>query len=107
MPTDAQRWCILLIVLALPPATAHLLRRWRSANPVDVVVKLGGSALTNKASFETLHADNLRDCCENIAQSGKRVAVVHGAGSFGHFRRVSTPCQRDRETQSFPGAALG
>jgi isopentenyl phosphate kinase len=86
MPTDAQRWCILLIVLALPPATAHLIRRWRSANPVDVVVKLGGSALTNKASFETLHADNLRDCCENIAQSGKRVAVVHGAGSFGHFQ---------------------
>ncbi|CAH0367163.1 unnamed protein product [Pelagomonas calceolata] len=90
MPTDAQRWCLALIVLALPPATAHLTRslrrRWGSSNQLDVLVKLGGSALTNKASFETLHADNLRDCCENIAQSGKRVAVVHGAGSFGHFQ---------------------
>ena len=90
MPTDAQRWCLALIVLALPPATAHLTRslrrRWGSSNQLDVLVKLGGSALTNKASFETLHADNLRDCCKNIAQSGKRVAVVHGAGSFGHFQ---------------------
>jgi isopentenyl phosphate kinase len=86
MPTDAQRWCILLITLALPPATAHLLHRFRRSNQLDVLVKLGGSALTNKASFETLHANNLRDCCENVAQSGKRVCVVHGAGSFGHFQ---------------------
>jgi isopentenyl phosphate kinase len=90
MPTDAQRWCLALIVLALPPATAHLTRslrrRWGSSNQLDVLVKLGGSALTNKASFETLHAANLRDCCENIAQSGKRICVCHGAGSFGHFQ---------------------
>ena len=88
MPTDAtQRW---LLVLLLAPATAHLLhslrRRWRSNSQLDVLVKLGGSALTNKASFETLHAANLRDCCENIAQSGKRICVCHGAGSFGHFQ---------------------
>ena len=88
MPTDAapQRWCLALLVLALPPATAHLIRRWGSSSQVDVLVKLGGSALTNKASFETLNADNLRDCCDSVAQSGKRVAVVHGAGSFGHFQ---------------------
>ena len=88
MPTDAtQRW---FLVLLLAPATAHLMhslrRRWGSSSQVDVLVKLGGSALTNKASFETLNADNLRDCCDSVAQSGKRVAVVHGAGSFGHFQ---------------------
>jgi isopentenyl phosphate kinase len=51
-----------------------------------VLVKFGGSAVTKKSSFETLHAANLRDCCEDIAQSGKRICVCHGAGSFGHFQ---------------------
>ena len=86
MPTAApERWCLVVITLALP-ATAHLIsRRWRSSQ-LDVLVKLGGSAITDKASFETLHADNLRDCCESVAQSGKRTVVCHGAGSYGHFQ---------------------
>ena len=88
MPTDAvpQRWSLALIVLALPPATAHLIRRWRSSSQLDVLVKLGGSAITDKSSFETLHTDNLRECCDSVAQGGKRVVVCHGAGSFGHFQ---------------------
>ena len=70
MPTDAvpQRWSLALIVLALPPATAHLIRRWRSSSQLDVLVKLGGSAITDKSSFETLHAANLRECCDSVAQ---------------------------------------
>ena len=92
MPTDAvpQRWCLALLVLALPPATAHLMhslrRRWGSSSQVDVLVKLGGSAITDKAIFETPQTKNLHDCCESVAQSGKRHVVVHGAGSFGHFQ---------------------
>ena len=51
-----------------------------------MLVKLGGSAITDKASFETLHDDNLHDCCADVARSGKRIVVCHGAGSFGHFQ---------------------
>ena len=88
MPTDAtQRW---LLVLLLAPATAHLMhslrRRWRSNSQLAVLVKFGGSAVTKKSSFETLHAANLRECCDAVAQSGNRVVVCHGAGSFGHFQ---------------------
>ena len=92
MPTDAvpQRWCLALIVLALPPATAHLMhslrRRWGSSSQVDVLVKLGGSAITDKSSFETLHAANLRECCDSVARSDQRIVVCHGAGSYGHFQ---------------------
>ena len=86
MPTE--RWHLVLL-LALPPATAHLMhslsRRWRN-NGCDVLVKLGGSAITDKASFETLHADNLRECSADVSRSGKRIVVCHGAGSFGHFQ---------------------
>merc|ERR1711938_63236 len=88
MPTDAvpQRWCLVLITLALP-ATAHLIsRRWGSSSQLDVLVKFGGSAITDKATFETPQTKNLHDCCESVAQSGKRIVVCHGAGSFGHFQ---------------------
>ena len=86
MPTDAK--CLLVLLLA--PATAHLMhslrRRWRSNSQLAVLVKFGGSAVTKKSSFETLHAANLRECCDAVAQSGNRVVVCHGAGSFGHFQ---------------------
>ena len=56
-----------------------------------VIVKLGGSALTAKSSFETLRQDCLRvtaDQIKAIANDRRDVQllVAHGAGSFGHFQ---------------------
>jgi isopentenyl phosphate kinase len=55
-----------------------------------VVVKLGGSAITDKVRLETLRADNLAATCRQIKEVyqdvGSRVIVVHGAGSFGHHQ---------------------
>ena len=103
MPTDAtQRW---FLVLLLAPATAHLMhslrRRWRSNSQLDVLVKLGGSAITHKKHFETLHTDNLRDCCDSVAQSGKRVVVCHGAGSYGHFQAREHAVSKGTEDPKF------
>lgn len=53
----------------------------------DVVVKIGGSACTKKAQFETLHTANLSAACSQLAalsREGIRMAIIHGAGSFGH-----------------------
>mmetsp|Transcript_70581 Transcript_70581/g.132074 ORF Transcript_70581/g.132074 Transcript_70581/m.132074 type:complete len:297 (+) Transcript_70581:32-922(+) len=57
----------------------------------SVVVKIGGSACTHKSQFETLNEEGLNGACSQLAalwkegrQSGISVAVVHGAGSFGH-----------------------
>ncbi|CAE8613937.1 unnamed protein product [Polarella glacialis] len=54
---------------------------------VDVVVKIGGSACTKKAQFETLHMENLTSTSRQLAkllEEGGRMAIIHGAGSFGH-----------------------
>jgi len=54
---------------------------------VDVVVKIGGSACTKKAQFETLHTANLSAACGQLAAlagEGVHMAIIHGAGSFGH-----------------------
>ncbi|KAG5988791.1 hypothetical protein E4U54_004534 [Claviceps lovelessii] len=56
-----------------------------------VVVKLGGAAITDKATPDTLSA-NLDTLVDKIAQvyqtrlrpHGKRLVLIHGAGSFGH-----------------------
>jgi len=82
------------------------LRRWTRAAPpadgtVDVIVKLGGAAITVKdGDPDTLNVEALGACCYAIAEvvqtemsdiamfpkesSPLRVIVVHGAGSFGH-----------------------
>ena len=67
---------------------------------VDVIVKLGGAAITIKdGEPDTLNVGALKTCCDAIAEvallkksswpsfaeeSALRVIVVHGAGSYGH-----------------------
>ncbi|KAH8060530.1 hypothetical protein JL722_4633 [Aureococcus anophagefferens] len=84
---------LVILIVALPSlavALRPLLRRLRSPPPRDVtVVKLGGSAITDKARFETLDEAGLRAAAEAVRRcvaDGRRVVVVHGAGSFGHFQ---------------------
>lgn len=58
-----------------------------AASSIDVVVKIGGSACTKKAEFETLNEEALSAVCRQIGAlfgEGTRIAIVHGAGSFGH-----------------------
>lgn len=81
---------------AVVGAAAALLLRARAAGggrggaggpSADVVVKIGGSACTRKAEFETLHVENLAAAAKQVGEvhrSGRRVAIIHGAGSFGH-----------------------
>ncbi|XP_069110484.1 uncharacterized protein [Argopecten irradians] len=55
--------------------------------PIDLVVKFGGSAITDKHQLESLRKDNLVSAAATISHCvdhGLRCVVVHGAGSFGH-----------------------
>lgn len=49
------------------------------------IVKLGGSVITEKSKSKRLRKDVLNRLCAQIAHSGEKVIVVHGAGSFGHM----------------------
>lgn len=56
-----------------------------------VLLKIGGSAVTDKTKFETLNVKNLAsigDQLNTIQNENKklRFILVHGAGSFGHFQ---------------------
>ena len=54
-----------------------------------VVIKFGGGLITNKSKLCTpdlLVIDSLVDVVIQCLDSGLRVIVVHGAGSFGHLR---------------------
>lgn len=59
-----------------------------SLGKVDVVVKIGGSACTKKAQFETLNEVALNASATQLSdfakESGCSMAIIHGAGSFGH-----------------------
>ncbi|XP_078669629.1 uncharacterized protein LOC144910412 isoform X1 [Branchiostoma floridae x Branchiostoma belcheri] len=53
---------------------------------LECIVKLGGSAVTDKNTLETPRLDAIRAAADIISQVRGRCIVVHGAGSFGHFQ---------------------
>jgi len=56
---------------------------------IDCIIKIGGSAITNKDKFETLNDDVLDQVTSMISdlhKAGIKMIVIHGAGSFGHFQ---------------------
>ncbi len=48
------------------------------------ILKLGGSVLTDKSSFEVAKTEVIREICEAIAENPENLILIHGAGSFGH-----------------------
>ena len=99
----------LLLLLATLPALSLLLRpRRRLCAPrLDVIVKLGGSAITHKASFETLNAAALAATSKMVASSKCRAVLMHGAGSFGHFQARQYAVSKGSADPSFSWAGFG
>ncbi len=50
-----------------------------------ILVKLGGSVITDKGKYRTFDRDITGRLASEIAASGQKVILVHGAGSFGHL----------------------
>ena len=50
-----------------------------------ILIKLGGSVITDKTSYKVFRKDVVSRLCREIKDSGKDVIIVHGAGSFGHM----------------------
>jgi isopentenyl phosphate kinase len=50
-----------------------------------ILVKLGGSVITDKSRYRTFDPDTAGRLAEEIARAEQEVMLVHGAGSFGHM----------------------
>ena len=84
-------WMYLCWLFMVMFATAHdELDGMTSSNHNELVlIKYGGSAITEKISFETIKLDVVKKLAETIANltdQHKRIILIHGAGSFGHFQ---------------------
>jgi len=49
-----------------------------------ILLKLGGSLITDKNMPFSLKQNNIDSSIEQIIRSGKRIILIHGGGSFGH-----------------------
>jgi isopentenyl phosphate kinase len=49
-----------------------------------IILKLGGSLLTEKSRPNSIRHDILKQVIQQIIDSHERIIVVHGGGSFGH-----------------------
>lgn len=65
----------------------------------SAVVKLGGGLITDRSRPETVDENMLRlaarQLAEYVSSGGRIVAVVHGGGSFGHYRVAEALRGRD------------
>jgi isopentenyl phosphate kinase len=59
-----------------------------------VLVKLGGSVITDKTRYRSFNRESTDRLAREIASSGKQVVLVHGAGSFGHVLASEHQLQR-------------
>jgi isopentenyl phosphate kinase len=49
-----------------------------------ILIKLGGSVITDKSRYRVFNGETVARLCDEIAESDRSVMIVHGAGSFGH-----------------------
>jgi isopentenyl phosphate kinase len=71
-----------------------------------MLVKLGGSVITDKKKYRTLRRDALDRLAREIRLSGRQTMVVHGAGSFGHVIAAQHRIQHGFvDKGQIPGAA--
>jgi isopentenyl phosphate kinase len=59
-----------------------------------ILVKLGGSVITDKSRLRTFKRENMSRLAGEIARAGKQVILVHGAGSYGHVLADKFDLQR-------------
>ena len=50
-----------------------------------IIIKLGGSVITDKNKKFTFKSEIMDKLSKNIKRSNKQLIIVHGAGSFGHI----------------------
>jgi isopentenyl phosphate kinase len=71
-----------------------------------LLVKLGGSVITDKMNYRVLREDVLNRLAGEIARSEEPTVVVHGAGSFGHVIASKHGIQNGfRDASQLMGAA--
>lgn len=49
-----------------------------------LLIKLGGSAITDKNKEFTARMDIIENICLELSKAKRKIVVIHGAGSFGH-----------------------
>ncbi|MFB6168797.1 MAG: isopentenyl phosphate kinase [Haloferacaceae archaeon] len=69
-----------------------------------IVVKLGGSVITEKAREETLDGRSLDRAADALAEASDDLVVVHGGGSFGHHHAADWGVDVDEGTRDADGA---
>jgi isopentenyl phosphate kinase len=70
-----------------------------------IILKIGGSVITNKAKKNSFKKQIMDQLSEEIKRSGKKLIIVHGAGSFGHITakkyRLQNGFHNDKQLQGF------
>ena len=69
-----------------------------------IVLKLGGSVITDKDRPETLDAPALDRAADAVAGASDDLVVVHGGGSFGHHHAAAWGVSVDSGTDDVEGA---
>ncbi len=65
-----------------------------------ILVKLGGSVITDKAKLRTFRSSSCSRLARELKPARNRLAVVHGAGSYGHIEAKKHGLQNGLKTNA-------
>ncbi len=71
-----------------------------------VILKIGGSVITEKSVEGKLKVEELRRVCREIARSPADLILVHGAGSYGHPQARAYEIGSGLTDENFKGAFI-
>jgi isopentenyl phosphate kinase len=66
---------------------------------VMILVKLGGSVITDKSRLRTFRAASCRRLAKELRSAEDKLIIVHGAGSFGHIEAKKHSLHRGLKSQ--------
>ena len=70
-----------------------------------IIVKLGGSVITKKATPLTINREAIAQLATTLKESRVPLIIVHGAGSFGHYNAGRFGLDSGEETRNPEGIA--
>ena len=71
-----------------------------------ILIKLGGSVITDKSEYKKFNREQTTRLCAEMAASGRGLIMVHGAGSYGHVLAKQYQLQQGlQDFRQVPAAA--
>ena len=97
--------CINQIIPNHLNSVRYFLKPFISMIKIMILMKLGGSIITNKEKPLTPNRNSIKNIASSLKNVNEPIVVIHGGGSFGHYWSVKYDMHTKPQKYSIKGVA--